>query len=130
MESSIFPGIFGGGFLLSIFAVMVIVIIGYWKVFEKANKPGWAAIVPFYNWFVLSEIAGLSPLWFIMLFIPIANIIALFRINIGVAENFGKSAGYGVGMVFIPYILYPKLGFGDEVYLPLVQNDQIDEFGR
>ena len=27
----------------------VLMIIGLWKVFTKAGKPGWAAIVPIYN---------------------------------------------------------------------------------
>ena len=42
-------------------AVSVITIVGYWKVFEKAGKPGWAAIIPYYNQWVLYEISGYSP---------------------------------------------------------------------
>lgn len=53
----------GGIFALLMFAVYVAVIVlaiaGMWKTFEKAGQPGWAAIVPFYNWWIWIKI-GLS----------------------------------------------------------------------
>lgn len=52
-----------------------------------------------------------------MLFlIPFVNLIALVLISIGVAENFGKSAGFGFGLAFLGFIFYPILGFGDAQY--------------
>ena len=47
----------GGGaggiiFLIIELAVVVAAIAGLWKTFEKAGKPGWAAIVPFYNLYI------------------------------------------------------------------------------
>ena len=38
--------------------IMVIVVVSSWKLFKKADEPGWAAIVPFYNLYVLLRIAG------------------------------------------------------------------------
>ena len=38
--------------------VGILVIAGMWKVFTKAGKPGWAAIIPIYNLIVLLQIAG------------------------------------------------------------------------
>ena len=35
--------------LLVILAFVVVIIAGCWKVFTKAGKPGWAAIIPIYN---------------------------------------------------------------------------------
>ena len=44
--------------LLFYLALIVVIIVAMWKVFEKAGQPGWAAIVPFYNMYVLTcEIA-------------------------------------------------------------------------
>ncbi len=97
-------------------AIAVVVIIGVWKVFEKAGKPGWAAIIPIYNYIILLEIIGKPVWWVILLFIPIANIIVLFIISFKLAEAFGKSAGFGIGLVFLPFIFYPILGFGDAEY--------------
>ncbi|MCX6996469.1 MAG: DUF5684 domain-containing protein [Kiritimatiellaeota bacterium] len=97
-------------------AIMVGIIAGFWKVFTKAGKPGWAAIVPIYNIIVLLEIAG-KPLWWIILFfIPIANLVAMILVGIAVAEKFGKTGGFGVGLALLSFIFYPILGFGDAKY--------------
>jgi len=61
----------------------------------------------------LLEIAG-KPLWFIVLFfIPGVNFIALLLVAIGVANAFGKSTGFGLGLAFLGPIFYPLLAFGD-----------------
>ena len=97
-------------------AVIVAVIAGFWKVFVKAGKPGWAAIVPIYNIIVLLEIGG-KPLWWIILFfIPFVNVIMAILVVIAVAKNFGKSDAFGVGLGLLGFIFYPILGFGDAQY--------------
>ncbi len=53
--------------------VVVIVIAGIWKTFEKAGQPGWASIVPFYNYYIMEKIGGVKNWWFI--FIPIGQTI-------------------------------------------------------
>jgi hypothetical protein len=97
--------------------VGLIVVASMWKVFTKAGKPGWAAIVPIYNLVVLLEIAG-KPLWYIALFfVPLVSIVAVFLIYIGLAKSFGKGAGFGVGLVFLSPIFFPILAFGDAQYV-------------
>ncbi|MBX3412688.1 MAG: signal peptidase I [Pirellulales bacterium] len=114
----------GGGimgmccFVLEI-AILIVVIIGLWKTFQKAGKPGWASIIPFYNMYVLTEIAGRPILWFILMLIPCVNIIAHIVVSIDVAKNFGKDTLYGVGLILFPFIFYPLLGFGDAKYQPV-----------
>ena len=93
--------------------IVIVAIAGLWKTFEKAGKPGWAAIIPIYNLIVMLEIAG-KPLWWIVLFlIPIANLVVAILVSIAIAEKFGKSAGFGVGLAFLSFVFYPILGFGD-----------------
>src|SRR5262245_26758047 len=83
-------GIFGLGFAVFMFAFFVLMIVSVWKVFTKAGKPGWAAIVPIYNIIVMLEIVG-KPLWWIVLFlIPLVNFIAGILVSIALAEKFGK----------------------------------------
>lgn len=97
-------------------AIIVAIIAGFWKVFAKAGKPGWAAIIPIYNIIVLLEIAG-KPLWWILLFlIPIVNLIMAILVGIAVARNFGKSDGFGIGLALLGFIFYPILGFGSAQY--------------
>lgn len=91
--------------------ISVFTIICMWKLFEKAGKPGWASIIPIYNIIVMLEITEL-PMWYIALFIvPFANIYAMFKIYIEFAKKFGKSAGFGVGMVFFAPIFLGILAF-------------------
>jgi len=97
-------------------AIVVGIIAGIWKVFTKAGKPGWAAIVPIYNLIVLLEIAGKPLWWFILFLIPIANLVAAILVGIAVAQKFGKGSGFGVGLALLGFIFYPILGFGDAKY--------------
>lgn len=94
--------------------ISVFTLVCMWKVFKKAGKPGWAALVPIYNIIVMLEIAEL-PMWYIALFfVPFANIYAMFKIYIEVAHKFGKSTGFGVGMVFLAPIFLGILAFGKD----------------
>jgi len=109
-------GIVGLLFTLIWLAVMVLVIAGLWKVFVKAGKPGWACLVPIYNIIVLLEIAGKELWWIILFFIPVVNFVILILVSIAVAEKFGKGAGFGLGLAFLPMFFFPLLGFGDARY--------------
>ncbi len=103
--------------LLVELVLIVAVIAGMWKMFEKAGKPGWAAIIPIYNIIVLLEVVG-KPIWWVVLFlIPCVNIVASIIIALDVARVFGKSAGYGVGLILLPFVFYPMLGFSNAKYL-------------
>lgn len=92
-------------------ALAVLMVVALWKLFKKAGKPGWAAIVPFYNTWVMVEIAGLSALWFVLLFIPFVNIVAVVFIYNGIAKAFGKGVGTTVLMLLFPYVMFPYLAF-------------------
>ena len=102
---------------LFILAVMIVGIAGLWKTFEKAGKPGWAAIVPIYNMVVMLEIAGRPLWWIILFFIPLVNFIILIIVAVDIAKAFGKGTGFGLGLAFLGFVFYPILGFGDARYL-------------
>jgi hypothetical protein len=106
----------GIGILLFQLALAIAVLAGLWKVFEKAGKPGWAALIPIYNLFVYAEIAGKPIWWAILLFIPCANLIVWILLSIGVAKNFGKSEVYGIGLGLLSFIFLPLLGFSNAKY--------------
>jgi len=106
----------GTGTLILEFALLVLLLAGMWKVFQKAGKPGWAAIIPIYNIIVLLQITG-KPLWWIILyFIPFVNFVAVILVSIELAKRFGKSLAFGIGVALLPFIFYPILGFGDATY--------------
>lgn len=105
-----------GAYMLFIWAIGIFMIVCMWKIFKKAGKNGWEAIIPIYNIIVLLEIVNL-PLWYIVLLvIPFANIYAIFKMYIELAHKFGKSTGFGVAMIFFSIICMPILAFGDNHY--------------
>lgn len=97
--------------------VIVLMVAGMWKVFEKAGKPGWAAIIPIYNLIILLEIVGKPMIWILWLIIPCVNIVfAIWLYNL-VSKSFGKTEGYTVGLIILPFVFWPMLGFGSDKYL-------------
>jgi len=96
--------------------IVVLVIAGVWKVFTKAGQPGWAAIIPIYNIYILTKIAGKPGWWLLLFFIPVVNFVIAILVAIDVAKAFGKGTGFALGLVFLGIIFYPILGFGDAQY--------------
>jgi hypothetical protein len=109
---------FSGTFLFVLLAILVLVIVGMWKVFTKAGEPGWASIVPIYNLIVLLKIAGRPGWWFLLMLIPLVGIVIQFIVAVDVAKSFGKGTAFGVFMLgLLSPIGYPMLGFGSARYI-------------
>lgn len=94
----------------------VFVLVCMWIVFRKAGKPGWAAIVPFYNLYVLFDITWGSGMRFLLMLIPIYNIILSIQTQIRLAKAFGKGGGFAAGLIFLPYVFVPILAFSGASY--------------
>jgi hypothetical protein len=109
--------IFGGALGIVYFGIIILMIIAWWKIFEKAGKPGWAAIIPIYNIIVLCEIVGRPSWWVVLFLIPCVNIVAHIMISLDLAKSFGKDVGFGVGLIILPYIFGLMLGFGSATYV-------------
>jgi hypothetical protein len=120
METETTMGVAAGGGLILVIeiALIALVIIGLWKLFAKAGKPGWAAIVPIYNTCVMIDIAGKPIWWILLMFIPVVNIVISVLIMIGLAKNFGRGTGTVIGLIFLPMIFLLILGFGSAQYAP------------
>jgi len=86
-----------------------------------AAQPGWAAIIPVYSTWVLFEITGF-PGWIALLsLVPFINIVpAVLALvaTVKLAQRFGKGIGFGIGMIFLPFIFMPILGYGKAQYTP------------
>jgi len=106
----------GIGFTILWLAIAVLMIAAMWKIFVKAGKPGWAAIIPIYNLVVLLEIAGKPIWWIVLMLIPIVNLVVFIIVLVSVAKSFGKGAGFGIGMLLLPPVFYPMLAWGDAQY--------------
>ncbi len=99
-------------------AIAALFIVSMWKIFVKAGKPGWAAIIPVYSTIVELEILG-RPWWFIllMIFVPIANLVITIILMLDFARVFGKSVAFAIGLIFLSAVFIPILAFSDDKYL-------------
>ena len=98
-------------------AIIVLGIVAMWKVFEKAGEPGWAAIIPFYNLYVLFKITWGNGWKFLLLLIPIAIFVFAIITMVKLAKAFGKSGGFAVGLIFLSVIFYCILAFDHSEYV-------------
>ena len=115
-----------GVLVLVCLAIVVVQIIGTWKILEKGGKPGWAALIPFYNQWVLCEMVGVWPMWIVIVLVaslissvPVlgllsaaASIYFSILLNVSLAKSFGKENSYAVGLILLAPIFYAMLGLG------------------
>ncbi len=101
----------------------ILSIVGMWKVFEKAGKPGWAAIIPIYNLIVMLQIIDVSPWAVLLVLVPIVNIVFLIIWSNRLGKAFGKSSGWSFFLLaLLSPIGYLILGFGDATYQGPLKN--------
>lgn len=112
------------GILMDVIVLFFLITLeSMWKIFKKAGKEGWAALVPFYNTITMLEIVGKPVLWFVLMFIPFVNmILGIWVVNL-LAKRFGKSESYTLGMLFLPFIFYPMLGMSEQQMIPLYADE-------
>jgi len=107
-------------FLFVIFSFLLAAFYVYcaWRIFEKAGKPGWAALIPIFNTLIQLEIVQ-RPLWWVFLmFVPGVNLVISVIIIFDLAKVFGKDNGFAFGLLLLAPIFVPILALGNAVYTP------------
>ena len=105
-----------GALVVIYVAIIVLMIASLWKIYSKAGQPGWACIIPIYGTIVWLKIINKPIWWFILLLIPLVNIVILIIMYIQMAKVFGKGTGFGLGLIFFGIIFLPILAFGGAEY--------------
>lgn len=101
----------------------VISVIAMWKIFTKAGVDGWKSIIPFLNVYELYRIAMGNGWLFLLLLIPLVNIVMSIMLWVKLAKAFGHGGGFAAGLIFLNTIFILILGFEDSVYQgPLAEN--------
>ena len=95
-------------------AISILMLVAYWRLFEKAKLPGWGILIPFYNLYLLLKLAG-HPKWTWWLLFPPVLLILMIVAQFEIAKKFGKGAGFGVGLWLLPVVFYPILAFSKRV---------------
>jgi hypothetical protein len=108
----------GCGLVAVILIVLVnlIMIASVWKVFTKAGEPGWASLVPIYNLMIMGKISGLGETYGLLCLIPCVGIYFAIVLTANLCKKFGKETGFVVGLLLLPLIFWPILGFGSARY--------------
>lgn len=132
IDSGLVAGIGAVSILFSL-AIAVIIYAGMWKIFQKAGKPGWAAIIPIYNIIVMAEIVG-KPIGFALLaaLVPCVNIVLMVWLTNLLMKSFGKEVPlWTILALLFPIIIFPVIGFGDAKYIgPTAAEAQQNPFNR
>lgn len=120
-----------GIFVLIALIVCLLKVIGTWRILSKANQPGWGAIIPFYNTYLLCKISGVNPWWIVIcLFSSILNVIPIIGtlacgaisiyfmilLNVSLARSFKKDDSFAIGLILLAPIFYLILGCGSSKY--------------
>ena len=121
------------GFLLLVTLIAVaFTVVVYWRIFAKAGKPGWAAIVPFYQTWVLFDVLGWKP-WLSLIYLLsygltyvssslsmvwlVGVLVVSVLIALRLAKKFGKGLAFAIfGLLLFPYVGYAMLAFGKAQY--------------
>ena len=103
-----------GGFIL--LAIAGLMIVSLWRIFEKADKPGWASLIPFYNLYVLLQIVGKPGWWLVLFFVPFVDVVITVIVLIHLARSFGKGIGFAMGLFLFGPLFLALLAFGDAEY--------------
>ena len=105
--------------VLLFIGLAVFIFAAMWKIFEKAGQPGWSAIIPIYNCYIMTKIAEKPGYWTILMLIPYVSIVFWVWAWNRIVKRFGKDEGFTVGVILLGFVFIPILGFGDSQYKAL-----------
>lgn len=129
------------------------ILIAEAMIFLKAKRKSWAVVIPFYNDYVMFDIAtgkgflGIiySLIVYSIMFLPVFELICDFDIGLlkifmscvslvlvvfmkfKLAKKFNKGIIFGLGLLLLPIIFYPILGFGKSEYKPENEINKIED---
>jgi hypothetical protein len=98
-------------------AIIALMLVAMWKIFVKAGRPGWAALIPIYNAYVMLKIVGRPGWWLLLFIVPFVGFVVSIILAIDTAKVFGRSTVFGVvGLWLFSIVGYAILAFGKDQY--------------
>ena len=110
--------------------MVIMVITARWRIFTKADEPGWASLIPFYGSYVQYQITWSTTVFWVELavyaatiFIPVFGLISWLILSIiglmslyKMSTAFGHGLGFALGLLFLQPVFLIFLGFGKSEY--------------
>ncbi|MBR2590055.1 MAG: hypothetical protein IKE65_03950 [Clostridia bacterium] len=104
-------------YCITAIVMCVLTIVAEWKIFTKAGEAGWKSLIPFYNLYILCKLADGKGVKFLLLLVPIVDIVFYVMLSLKLARAFGKDTAFAIGLIFLPNIFTLILGFGGMEYI-------------
>lgn len=95
-------------------ADFILVRVGLFVLFKKANLNPWMALVPILNWWYWQKMVG-RPNWFIVgLCLPVFNLVFRFLLINDTLKSFGHAKLYQLLLGYLlRWVYFPYMAFGD-----------------
>ncbi len=104
--------IMGANGLVSL-VILIIMIVGYGKMFQKAGYAWWLSIIPIVNVWVLCKMAFRSGWYMFLLLIPIVHFFVIIKLYLNIARKFEYPGIFAVGLIFLNPIFVMIIAFSD-----------------
>ena len=92
--------------LLFILGIQAVHFLGTYRLYIKAGRKGWEALIPIYNAVVLMQIIRRPKWWVILLFIPIINLMMFPAVWVETLRSFGRTKWVDTLLVILTLGLY------------------------
>ena len=97
-------------------AVQLIHFGGSWKLYQKAGRKSWEALIPVYNAVVLMQIIRRPKWWVVLLFIPIINLMIFPVVWVETLRSFGKKSSLDTALGILTFGLYTyTINYSDNI---------------
>ncbi|MBM3186221.1 MAG: hypothetical protein FJZ67_07965 [Bacteroidetes bacterium] len=82
----------------------------WWKIFPKAGRKSWEALIPLYNYFIVFKITCSKPFWSLLLVFPGVHLVMWATANVSFIRRFGfYSLTDTLQGIFFPYLIFNKI---------------------
>lgn len=109
------------GLFLLLTILFTVLLLSKYRIFEKAGKPGYVAIIPFYSRFTLFSLSDgrgwLSFLWLVPFLGPFLALWTHGLLSVKLSNAFGKGKGFSIGLFLCYPVFLAILAFGPSLYL-------------
>ena len=112
-----FLSVMGSALVYLSLAITVATIVATWRIYDKAGEHGWASLIPIYAQYVLYRITWGNGWLFLLLLVPVVNVIVGIITLVKLAKSFGYGGGFACGLIFLNTIFMLILGFGSSRYM-------------
>ena len=116
----------------SVFAVYTLLFslllwLSSYKIFEKAGKKRWQSFIPIYNLIVMLDIVKMNGLYFLLLLLPITNVLIIYIMLYRLSIVFVTEKKFALGLILCAAIFLPILNYSNELKLTEEEEKKLDD---